>query len=52
MINLAVFASGNGTNFEAIAQACQDGQIPAEVKVLICDKPKAYVLERAKNITF
>lgn len=49
MINLAVFASGNGTNFEAIAQACQDGQIPAEVKILICDKPKAYVLERAKK---
>ena len=26
---LAVFASGTGTNFEAIVTACERGQIPA-----------------------
>jgi phosphoribosylglycinamide formyltransferase-1 len=46
---LAVFASGSGTNFEAIAQACADGRIQASVALLVCDKPGAYVLERAKR---
>lgn len=47
MKKLAVFASGSGTNYEAIAQACADGRIDAEVVLLVCDKPGAYVLERA-----
>jgi phosphoribosylglycinamide formyltransferase-1 len=46
---LAVFASGRGTNFEAIAQACADGRIQSSVALLVCDKPGAYVLERAKR---
>ena len=29
---LAVFASGTGTNFEAIARACADGVLDAEAK--------------------
>ena len=29
MRRLAVFASGSGTNFEAIATACERGEIPA-----------------------
>ena len=47
MHKLAVFASGSGTNYEAIAQACADGRIDAEVAILICDKPGAGVIERA-----
>lgn len=47
MKRLAVFASGSGTNFEAIAAACRDGLIDAEVLLLVCDKPGAKVLERA-----
>ena len=50
MKRLAVFASGSGTNYEAIAQACADGRIEgACVALLVCDKPGAYVLERAKR---
>ena len=49
MINLAIFASGNGSNFEAIAKAVANEEIKANIKVLICDKPKAYVIERAKK---
>lgn len=49
MKKLAVFASGSGSNFEAIAAACADGRIAAEVALLVCDKPGAYVLERAKK---
>lgn len=44
---LAVFASGNGSNFHAIAEACADGRLDAEVVLLVCDKPSAYVCERA-----
>ena len=46
---LAVFASGSGSNYEAIAKACSEGVIDAEVVLLVCDKPGAYVLERAKR---
>lgn len=44
---LSVFASGNGTNYEAIAKACADGRLDAEVAILVCDKPGAFVVERA-----
>lgn len=44
---LAVFASGNGSNFQAIAEACADGRLNAEVVLLVCDRPGAYVCERA-----
>ncbi|MBO7547695.1 MAG: phosphoribosylglycinamide formyltransferase, partial [Bacteroidales bacterium] len=47
MKHLAVFASGEGTNFEAIARACADGVLAAEVVLLVCDKPGAPVVERA-----
>lgn len=46
---LAVFASGSGSNYEAIVEACRDGRIDAEVVLLVCDKPGAKVLERAKR---
>lgn len=49
MKRLAVFASGSGTNFEAIAQACADGRLDAEVSLLVCDVPGAKVLERGER---
>ena len=49
MRKIAVFASGSGTNYEAIAQACAERRIDAEVVLLVCDKPGAGVLERAKR---
>lgn len=49
MKKLAVFASGSGSNYEAIAAACSDGRIDAEVALLVCDKPGAFVLERASK---
>lgn len=45
---LAVFASGSGSNYQAIAEACADGRLDAEIVLLVCDKPGAKVLERAK----
>lgn len=49
MRKLAVFASGNGSNFQAIVDAIQDGRLQASCELLICDKPNAKVLERAKR---
>jgi phosphoribosylglycinamide formyltransferase-1 len=44
---IAVFASGNGSNFEAIVEACEQGRINAAVVLLVCDRAGAYVCERA-----
>ena len=44
---IAIFASGSGTNFEAIAEACADGRVAAETVLMVCDKPGARVIERA-----
>ncbi|KAA0546366.1 phosphoribosylglycinamide formyltransferase [Bacillus sp. BGMRC 2118] len=48
MISLAVFASGSGTNFQSIVDSTKSGSLSATVKVLICDKKEARVIERAK----
>ncbi len=44
---LAVFASGNGSNFEALA-AAQDA-LGGRIEVVLCDRPGAPVLERARR---
>lgn len=49
MKNIAVFASGSGSNFQAMIDAVQEGRLDAKVNLLICDQPNAYVIERAKN---
>lgn len=47
--NVAVFASGSGSNFEAIAQAAHDGELAIDIQLLIVDKEDAYAIERAKK---
>lgn len=49
MKRIAIFASGNGSNFEALAEACLQGRINAETVLCVCDHPGAYVTERAKR---
>jgi phosphoribosylglycinamide formyltransferase-1 len=48
-MNIAVFASGRGTNFGAIIRAVRRGRIKASLALLVCDNPKAGVLGRAKR---
>lgn len=50
MTNLAVFASGNGTNFETIVNSCNDKTIDGQVVLLVCDNPDAYCLTRASSL--
>ena len=47
---IAVFASGHGSNFEAIARAALAGEIPAKVVLLVCDKPEARVCRVAEQM--
>jgi phosphoribosylglycinamide formyltransferase 1 len=49
MKNIAIFASGSGTNFQAIVDAVKNGIVPARVALLVCDKPGAKVIERAER---
>lgn len=46
---IAVFASGNGSNFEALAAASSAGRLGGTVAALLCDQPQAHVLERARR---
>jgi phosphoribosylglycinamide formyltransferase-1 len=48
MRNIAVFASGKGSNFQAIIDAVQVGELDATISLLVCDQPGAYVIDRAK----
>ena len=48
MRKIAVFASGNGSNFENITVAAEQGRIPGcKVVLCVCDRPGAFVTERA-----
>lgn len=49
MVNIAVFASGSGTNFETILQHIEDGSLPVQCQCLIVDKEQAYARTRAKQ---
>lgn len=49
-MRIAVFASGNGSNFEAIVEATRDGRLNAEVCVCVCDRPGAGVIRRAERL--
>ena len=47
---IAIFASGYGSNFEAITRAAQSGELECEVVLLVCDKPSARVIELAREL--
>lgn len=48
-MNIAIFASGRGTNFSAIIKAVKSGKIKANLSLLVCDNPGAGALGRAKQ---
>lgn len=50
MKRIAIFASGEGSNFQVLADACRQGEIPAEEALMVCDRPTARVNERADRM--
>lgn len=49
MNNIAIFASGTGSNFEAIHKAIIDHKLQANLCVVICDQPQALVVQKANK---
>jgi phosphoribosylglycinamide formyltransferase-1 len=47
-LRVAVLASGRGTNFQALHDACATGYAPAEIVCVITNKKGAPVVERAR----
>ena len=49
MFKIAVLISGNGSNLEALINACKENVINGSVDIIISNNPDAYGIERAKN---
>lgn len=49
-MRVAIFASGNGSNFEVLAKHFAKDEFKAELALLFCDHPEAFVLERAQRL--
>jgi phosphoribosylglycinamide formyltransferase-1 len=45
-----VLASGNGSNFQAVAEAAAAGALPIAIAGLVVNRPGAYALERARAL--
>jgi phosphoribosylglycinamide formyltransferase-1 len=48
-MKIAVFASGSGSNFGALAEVCKKGELNAEIVLMVTNKPEAFVVERARK---
>lgn len=49
MINIVVFASGSGTNFQAIIDAVEDRQINGRIQGLVSNKNSIQAIDRAEK---
>ena len=47
---IAVLGSGNGTNFQAIAEAIAKGELDARIACVISNVENAFILERARRL--
>jgi len=48
-LRLAVMISGSGTNLQALIDACADPDYPAEIHVVISNRPEAKGIQRAEK---
>ncbi len=49
MLNIAIFGSGSGSNYQAIAEAIKDGTLNARIACVLSDVEDAFILERARK---
>ncbi len=49
-LSIAVLGSGQGSNFQAITDAIQNGLLNARIVCVLSDVPDAFILERARRI--
>ncbi|MBD7970050.1 phosphoribosylglycinamide formyltransferase [Paenibacillus gallinarum] len=45
---IAVFASGQGSNFQSLVEAASNGKIEGSIELLVSDKPQALVVQKAQ----
>lgn len=45
----AVFVSGDGTNLQSVIDDVRAGRLPLDLRLIVCDKPGAFALERARR---
>jgi phosphoribosylglycinamide formyltransferase 1 len=50
MLNLAIFGSGSGSNYQAITEAIAAGHLDVRIACVISDVKEAYILERARKL--
>ncbi len=48
-VSLGVLVSGRGSNLQAIIDAINDGNLNANIRIVISNKENAYAMERAKK---
>jgi phosphoribosylglycinamide formyltransferase-1 len=47
LVPTAVFASGNGSNLQAVIDSVADGDLPLELRLVVSNRPDAFALTRA-----
>lgn len=47
MTKIAVFASGHGSNLQALIDAIDQGRLDASIELVVCDRNDAFATERA-----
>ncbi len=47
---IAVFCSGNGSNFEALVRKNRRSAFPGCIVLMVVDNPRAYAIERARRL--
>ncbi len=50
MLHIAIFGSGSGSNYQAIAEAIEAGTLNARIACVISDVENAFILERARKL--
>lgn len=48
-MRVAIFASGSGSNFQALVESFKKEEIPGKLVCLFCDQEEAYVIKRAEK---
>jgi phosphoribosylglycinamide formyltransferase-1 len=49
IFRLGVLGSGKGSNLVALAEACEAGQLPAQIALVLSDVPDAGILQHARD---
>jgi phosphoribosylglycinamide formyltransferase-1 len=49
MLNIGVLVSGSGSNLQSIIDQIENGYLPAQIKIVLCNNTDAYALERTKK---